>query len=480
MKVLQQKYVCRTVNGLDTSAQRYSPYLSQAATNTGLFAIVKVPAKSVPRDFDGTRARLLPKPVMNPSVAPYATVAPSTLAHPPGPGFGPPASPAAYTDPGHCPPQMVQHPQGIPPPQVLSHPQSIQQPEGLGHPQPMAQTQGLIHSQVLAHLVSRTPPPANPWLHGGWRMPDSDAPSPRVSDHVGGCPTAQPAPGPEQHGRVMHQINQLCQPGAGIRTTSLCERQIPNPSPISGRLLINAGTQVSTYSVPTPMPLRVAIPRRIPMRPCSINLPTAISRVPIGYPRDLKPVAWNQHQLAHLQQIISEADRMPAPGLTGKHAAERKVAGRGFVGKVPAYLQELCLAQSLPLKPPMEKPIPSPPVNSLAALLAYPSGHYFQPPWNNILPIPTSDSSGSQHLTKVFHSGGEAHRTPLDCSAASQAGTGGGPVVSQNSLMQTVDYLSGDFQQACFWEQSLAMLSKAHEPDPTDSRSLHIQHQGID
>lgn len=292
----------------------------------------------------------------------------------------------------------------------------------------------------------------------------------------------------------MHQINQFCQTRAGISTTSVCEGQIANPSPISRSLLINASTRVSTHSVPTPMPSCVVNPMEhthaaTAALPAAgpVNLPTGISRAPTGYPSDLKPVTWNQHQLAHLQQMCSEAGGTPAPGLTGKHTAGRELAGPGFVGKAAAYPQELCLAQSFHLKPPLEKPTPSPPVNGLPAPLAYPNGHYFQPLWNNILPTPNSDSSGSQDLTMPFH-GGQPTGAPLDCGAAPgahyRAGTGGGPVASQNSLMQTVDYLSGDFQQACFREQSLAMLSKAHRapgtraPDPTDSRSLHIQHPG--
>ncbi|KFO28688.1 hypothetical protein H920_09908 [Fukomys damarensis] len=116
------------------------------------------------------------------------------------------------------------------------------------------------------------------------------------------------------------------------------------------------------------------------------------------YLKDLKPVSWDQHQLAHLQQVRSEADGTPVPGLAGKHAAERELAGHSFVGKVPAYLQELCPAQSFHLKPPLEKPTPFPPVNGLAAPLAYPNGHYFKPLWNNILPTPDSNSSGLRTL----------------------------------------------------------------------------------
>uniref|UniRef100_G3UIL6 Family with sequence similarity 222 member B n=1 Tax=Loxodonta africana TaxID=9785 RepID=G3UIL6_LOXAF len=371
VKVPQRKHVRRTVNGLDTSAQRYSPYPTQAATKAGLLAIVKVPARSILKDFDGTRARLLP--------------------------------------------------------------------EALAH-------QGLQH-------------PPNPLLHGGRKMPDSDAP-PNVTVSTSTIPLSMAATlqhsQPPDLSSIVHQINQFCQTRAGISTTSVCEGQIANPSPISRSLLINASTRVSTHSVPTPMPSCVVNPMEhthvataaLPVTG-PVNLPTGISRAPTGYPSDLKSVAWNQHQLAHLQQMCSEAGGTPAAaGLTGKHAAG---------------------------------------LNGLAAPLAYPNGHYFQPLWNNILPTPNSDSSGSQDLTMPFH-GGQPTGAPLDCAAAAgahyRAATGGGPVASQNSLMQTVDYLSGDFQQACFREQSLAMLSKAHRapgsraPDPTDSRSLHIQHPG--
>ncbi|EGW05461.1 Uncharacterized protein C17orf63 [Cricetulus griseus] len=74
---------CRAMNGLDTSAQRYSPYPTQAATKAGLLAIVKVPAKSILKDFDGTRARLLPEAIMNPPGGQSATQpAPGPEQHP--------------------------------------------------------------------------------------------------------------------------------------------------------------------------------------------------------------------------------------------------------------------------------------------------------------------------------------------------------------------------------------------------------------
>ncbi|KAB1251157.1 Protein FAM222B [Camelus dromedarius] len=170
---------------------------------------------------------------------------------------------------------------------------------------------------------------------------------------------------------IVQQINQVCQTRAGISTASVCEGQLADPSPSSHSLLINANTQVSTHSVPTPVPY-------------------------VCHPGEANPI---------------------------------------------------------------------PTVNGLAALLAYPSGHYFQPLWNNVLATPKSNSSGSHDLAMRFH-GGHPAGTPFDCAGAAgahhRAVAWGGPVASQNSLMQTVDYLSGDVQQACFREQSLAMLSKAH------------------
>ncbi|KAL7976086.1 hypothetical protein Chor_009764 [Crotalus horridus] len=71
IKVPQRKHVRRTVNGLDTSGQRYSPYPpSQASVKTGLLAIVRSPAKGVIKDFDGKRTRLLPEAMMNPPLRP--------------------------------------------------------------------------------------------------------------------------------------------------------------------------------------------------------------------------------------------------------------------------------------------------------------------------------------------------------------------------------------------------------------------------
>lgn len=163
VKVPQRKHIRRTVNGLDTSGQRYSPYPSQATTKTGLLAIVKSPAKGIIKDFDGTRTRLLPEAMMNPPSTPY--VAPSTLTHPQALARQQALQHAqTLPHPQSIPqPQTLQHPQGIPQPQSLPHPQGI--PQALPHPQTMQQPQGLQHPQTMAHQALQPPP--NPLLQPG-------------------------------------------------------------------------------------------------------------------------------------------------------------------------------------------------------------------------------------------------------------------------------------------------------------------------
>lgn len=85
VKVPQRNHVRRTVNGLDTSGQRYSPYPPSQA-KAGLLAVIKVPVvKGILKDFDGSRARLHPEVIMNPHGGPYAAASASTLNlhHPP-------------------------------------------------------------------------------------------------------------------------------------------------------------------------------------------------------------------------------------------------------------------------------------------------------------------------------------------------------------------------------------------------------------
>ncbi|KAM8977296.1 protein FAM222B isoform 2-T2 [Pelodytes ibericus] len=492
VKVPQRKHIRRTVNGLDTSGQRYSPYPSQVSTKTGLLAIVKSPAKGVLKDFDGTRARLLPEAIMNPPSAPY--VAPSTLNHPQG--LSRPQQALQHA-------QAMQHAQSMQQ-QTLTHSQSmqpgLQQPQGLQHPQtlqhPQGMSQGLQHSQGLQNTQSipqpqtlqhqSLPHPANnllqSGLHGARKMPDADAP-PNVTVSTSTIPLSMAATLQQNRqtdlGSIVHQINQFCQARAGIGTTSVCEGQIANPSPISRNLLINASTRVSTHSMPMPSCVGTSVDHAAAAISSagSGNVPMVnMSRVPTSYPGDMKQMGWNQHQLVHLQQMCGETG-------VGKNT-QRECIAQGFSAKPGSYPQELCMSQSFGLKPPIDKPTPSPPVNGLPGPLPYTNGHYFQPLWNNILPTPNSDSSGSQDLAMPFH-GGQAAGAPLDCAGGTHYRAMGGGSSSQGNVMQTMDYLSGgEFQQSCFRDQSMAPLAKIHRPqmsrapESADSRSIHVQHPG--
>ncbi|XP_012869961.1 PREDICTED: protein FAM222A isoform X1 [Dipodomys ordii] len=111
IRVPQHKHLSRTVNGYDTSTQRYSPYPQHAAGYQGLLAIVKAavsssstaaptgPTKSVLKNAEGKRTKLSPATVQV-GIAPYP--APSTLGSlaypkPPEAPAPPPGLPAAAT-----------------------------------------------------------------------------------------------------------------------------------------------------------------------------------------------------------------------------------------------------------------------------------------------------------------------------------------------------------------------------------------------
>ncbi|TNN82704.1 Protein FAM222B [Liparis tanakae] len=415
VKVPQRNHVRRTVNGLDTSGQRYSPYPSQASAKTGLLAVIKVPTvKGVLKDFDGSRARLHPEVIMNPPTGPYQVASTSTLNHHPplpsrprlqqGVPLQPQEPPQTLHMPlqqqqGHTqslrhPPHMAQHPQG--PPRL----QTLPQHPALGHPQ------GPPTVMLQQQHLQQQPPPG---LQGSRKLPDGDAP-PNVTVSTSSIPLSMVAGLQQGHqadlSSIVHQLNQFCHARAhGAGATSMCEGQIANPGPICRNLLISA---------------------------CSRGM---------GYPA------------------------------------------------------EVCMGQPYTLKPPVERPTPSPPVNNgmLGPMAHYTNGHYFQShSWNSsILPTPNSDSSGSQDIAMPFHGAGPGGCTTLDC------GPPGGPHYrlgtsscsssssAQTNLMQMADYLGGDFQTPYFLDQNLGLMGKMHRPplsrvgpEVGDGRTALIQHPG--
>ncbi|KAL6067699.1 hypothetical protein STEG23_031503, partial [Scotinomys teguina] len=111
IRVPQHKHLSRTVNGYDTSGQRYSPYPQHTSGYQGLLAIVKaavsssssaVPAghtKSVLKSVEGKRTKLSPATVQV-GIAPYpvpSTLGPLAYPKPPEAPVPPPSLPAAAT-----------------------------------------------------------------------------------------------------------------------------------------------------------------------------------------------------------------------------------------------------------------------------------------------------------------------------------------------------------------------------------------------
>lgn len=81
IRVPQHKQIGRTVNGLDTTGQRFSPYSQPYSSGyQGLLAIVKAPTvtKGIVKSCDGKRTKLSP---IQMAVAPYAPPSSNNLAH---------------------------------------------------------------------------------------------------------------------------------------------------------------------------------------------------------------------------------------------------------------------------------------------------------------------------------------------------------------------------------------------------------------
>uniref|UniRef100_A0A3B1IP27 Family with sequence similarity 222 member B n=1 Tax=Astyanax mexicanus TaxID=7994 RepID=A0A3B1IP27_ASTMX len=453
VKVPQRKHLRRTVNGLDTSSQRYSPYPSQVSTRTGLLAIVKVPVKGILKEFEGGRARFLPKIVMNPQSGTYST--PSTL----------------------------NLPQTVPRMQALSQPQLLAQ-KNLTHPQNLQAHQVLPHPHQVPQATGAGPPGPNgimpplqhpPGMQVPGKLPDADAP-PNVTVSTSTIPLSMAANLHQNRtgdlSSIVHQISQFCQARAGVSATSVCEGQIANPSPISRNLLINASSRVHSSLPSCALSNTSDKAGNAP----ALTLPNlaAMNRMPMYHDR-----SWNQQQLAHLQPLPDGAHPGAHPGShPGSHPGKNP-PGPGFPTKNMTYPQDTCMGQPFSLKPPIDKPTPSPPVSTMPGAVNYSNGLYMQPPWNSILPTPNSDSSGSQDLAIPFHGG--LSGASIDCTPGAQYRSGAAAAaVAATNVMQTMEYMGGDFQAPCFREQNAAaMMAKMRgAPNSGDNRNVHIHHPG--
>ncbi|XP_072316185.1 protein FAM222B-like [Eucyclogobius newberryi] len=140
VKVPQRKHVRRTVNGLDTSSQRHSPYSSQLSASAGLLAVLRTPVKQLHTN----RARTPQKSAMNLHSGPYGPPGTLNSTHMQGTSQQPPLThPMGLQQTPQTLPQTLQ--------QTVQHPPTLQH-RGMPHPGPLQQ-QSLSHHQTVQKPV---------------------------------------------------------------------------------------------------------------------------------------------------------------------------------------------------------------------------------------------------------------------------------------------------------------------------------------
>lgn len=443
-----------------------------------------------------------------------------------------------------CPPvvpqQHISHLQTIKhqpaPPQALLTQQGVTQ--DLRHMSDGAQllslqhTQGLVGPQPLPQAVGAPPNMSNGLQHppagafGPRKLPDADAP-PNVTVSTSTIPLSMAASlhqnRPGDLSSIVHQINQLCQARAGMGTTSVCEGQIANPSPISRNLLINASSRVSSHhpalgSVPSclmvgpsdkataqtssaalhsqpniaatnSIPAFHTDPEKVHLQQQQKQLQHHLQQQKHQQQQQLQQQhlhqlqqlqqqqrSWAQHQLAHMQQPPEGAHPCKNPRMEPPTECAFPSRNLNYSRKLPNA------AQSFPLKHPAEKARPSSPVNCPVGSMPYINGHYMQPQWGSIPATAGNSGSGPQDLPVAFQGGQVAAST--DRIPGAKYLPGKEDPTSQSKLMQNVDFLGRDFQVPSFQEQNMDVMEKMHRSamgqvqEPNNSGGVHTHHPG--
>ncbi|XP_023817046.1 protein FAM222B [Oryzias latipes] len=380
----------------------------------------------------------------------------------------------------------------------------------------MRHSQGLAASQALPQAVAVAPPTISNSLHhpqqGHYaprKLPDADAP-PNVTVSTSTIPLSMAASlhqnRPSDLSSIVHQINQLCQARAGLGTTSVCEGQIANPSPISRNLLINASSRVSSHHPSlsnAPSCHLVTHPDKAPAPTTSAALHSQPSlaannsmtafhgdneKVQLQIQQHLQQQqqqqhlqqlqqqqrSWAQHQLAHMQQ--------PPEGVHPcKNPRMEPPAECAFPSRNLSYSHKLPnTGQSFPLKHHREKPPPSPVSCSLASM-PYTNGQYMQAPWNSI-PTTTGSNGSCPQDVSVFLGGQNASSADRIPGAKYRPGADAAP--GQAKLKQRADFLGGDFQMPGFQGQNMDVIEKLHRSsmsqvqETSNSGGVPIHHSG--
>ncbi|XP_034024444.1 protein FAM222B-like [Thalassophryne amazonica] len=368
-----------------------------------------------------------------------------------------------------------------------AHLSSLQQSQGLVGSQPLPQAVGAGHS-ALVHSLQQPSSGA----YGSRKLPDADAP-PNVTVSTSTIPLSMAASlhqnRPGDLNSIVHQINQLCQARAGVGTTSVCEGQIANPSPISRNLLINASSRVSSHhpalsSIPSCLmagPLdkstaqgssaalqsqpSVAVSTRMPtFHRDAENLQQLQSHLHQQKQQQQQlqqqhlhlqqlqqqQRSWVQHQLSHMQQPPEGAH----PCKTPRRESSTDCA---FPSRNLSYTPKLTSsAPSFLLKHAPEKTQSSSPVNCPGGSMPYVNDHYMQPPWVSVPATAGNDGHGTQEVPGVFQGGQAAASTDRIPGLKYRPWKEG----TTAQLMQNVDFLGGSFQIPSFQEANLDVMEK--------------------
>ncbi|XP_053177455.1 protein FAM222B-like [Scomber japonicus] len=433
--------------------------------------------------------------------------------------------------------QTLKH-QTAPPQALLTQPGVTQDLRHLsdGAQLPSLQhAQGLVGSQPPPQAVGAGPPTMPnslqqppPGAYGPRKLPDADAP-PNVTVSTSTIPLSMAASlhqnRPSDLSSIVHQINQLCQARAGMGTTSVCEGQIANPSPISRNLLINASSRVSSHHLglgSVPSCLIVGPPDKAsaqtpnaahhsqPNIAATNSMPafhTDQEKVQLQQQQQqqlqhhlhqqkqqqhqlqqqqqhLQQIqqlqqqqrSWAQHQLAHMQQPPEGAHPCKNPRMEPPTECAFPSRNLNYPHKLPNT------AQSFPLKHPAEKPRPSSPVNCPVGSMPYINGHYMQPPWGSIPSTAGNNGSGPQDIPVAFQGGQAAASSDRIPGAKYRPGKEGH--TGQSKLLPNVDFLGADFQMPGFQEQNMDVMEKMHRSamgqvqEPSNSGGVHTHHPG--
>ncbi|XP_006640269.1 protein FAM222A [Lepisosteus oculatus] len=444
IRVPQHKHLNRTVNGYDTTGQRYSPYPHlHTGGYQGLLAIVRAASaptvKGVVKNSEGKRTKLSPAQI---AVAPYPPPSSSTLAH----GHG--------QIPYHTgPPKPPEAPTLSVPPNVTVAASVI----------PIAGGRGLA-----------LPPQSN-------------------------LPSIQ---------SIIYQINQHCQaqalqqvcPGVVVAAAAAAAATSANPSPAKQSAAAAASSNSSSNGFATGMAPQGSLAYTGAMLPAQ---GAEIAKAGTAYMDSMDYLLWQQKQQQQQQQQQAALRMYSAGSSSGggiSKSPETCVPG-GAGGVVAGGAQVSSRPYALTASAGGLDKVSSSPLNCAGMHGNFSVGQYFAPPWNSVLVTPDSDCYNPQDLAGVNTGGaGAGHRElgfphhhhhhhhhhphhhphpPVDsggglCCSLPSKSLCNTSILS--SSLQSLEYLINDIHPPCIKEQ---MLGKGYEtvsvPRLLDHQHAHIR-----